>query len=191
LKTGILGAGNFSERVLNLFSRMEGVELVGAYDSIPVGSLMDFSSLEDMMHHCQIVVVLDPISSDPSVLTALAKGGKHIYVESPSLCSRNDLRNLELLAFESDIVFQIGLKQRFYNFYSDLEKYALVPRIIDSNRFLKFNKNSTQLSVVDDLMLHDIDVSLKLSNSDVKSVFATAVGVYYKDPDVVNARIDF
>ena len=191
MNTGILGAGNFSKKVLNLFQKFEGVDVIGSYESVQIQDLVAFENLEEFLSQCEAIVVLDPIATDPSLLTELAKAGKHIYVESPSLCTRTDLRNLELLAYESDIILQIGLKQRFYNFYNDLEKYELVPRIIDSNRFLKFNKNSTQLSVVDDLMLHDIDVSLKLSNSDVKSVYATAVGVYYKDPDVVNARIEF
>ncbi|MBR9861477.1 hypothetical protein GYB22_12185 [bacterium] len=191
MKTGILGAGNFSKKVFNLLKSMDGVELIGSFESIKLDDLPDFRNIDEMMGLCDVILILDPIAIDSAMLSEFAKLGKHIYIESPGLCSRPELRQLELLAYESGTILQIGLKQRFYNFYNDLEKYELVPRIIDSNRFIKFNKNSTQLSVVDDLMLHDIDVSLKLSNSEVKTVFATAVGVYYKDPDVVNARIEF
>lgn len=191
LKTGILGAGNFSKKVLELLNTFEDINVEGGYDSISIPDFTRFNHIDELIHSCDVILVLDPISSDFNSLSALIKEGKHVYIESPSLCSRHDLRKLELLAYEADTVVQVGMKQRFYDFYNDLEKYALVPRIIDSNRFMKFNKNSTHLSVIDDIMLHDIDVSLKLSNSDVKSVYATAVGVYYKDPDVVNTRIEF
>ncbi len=174
-----------------LLEKMENTEIVGGYDSVPLDNLNAIDSLDELIALSEAVIVLDPIATSYESLAEVIRQGKHLYIESPSLCSRQDLRNLEMLAYESHTILQIGLKQRFYNFYNDLEKYALVPRIIDSNRFMKFNKNSTQLSVIDDLMMHDIDVSLKLSASEVKSVYATAVGVYYKDPDVVNARIEF
>lgn len=191
MKTGILGTGNFSKKVHDLLLNEEGIHLSGGYDIPSIEGIHVFDHLEDMLMHSDIVLVLDPIATNFGSMAEIIRGGKHLYIESPSLCSRQDLRNLEMLAYEADVSLQIGLKQRFYNFYDDLEKYALVPRIIDSNRFVKFNKNSTHLSVIDDLMVHDIDVSMKLSNSEVKSVYATAVGVYYKDPDVVNARIEF
>lgn len=191
MKTGIIGAGNFSGKVFDLLNTIENVEIVGSYDSISLDGLTPFSRLSDLLQAVDVVLVLDPITTDFQTMSTIVRYGKHLYMESPSLCSRQDLRSLELLASEGGSILQIGLKQRFYNFYNDLEKYQLVPRIIDSNRFLKFNKNSTHLSVIDDLMLHDIDVSLKLSRSEVKSIYATAVGVYYKDPDVVNARIEF
>ena len=191
LKTGIIGSGNFGSKALLLLEKMEGIQIVGGYDSVEMDGLPAVDSLDELIQLSDAIIVLDPIATTYANLSEVIRQGKHLYIESPSLCNRQDLRNLEMLAYESHTVLQIGLKQRFYNFYNDLEKYALVPRIIDSNRFIKFNKNSTQLSVIDDLMLHDIDVSLKLSASEVKSVYATAVGVYYKDPDVVNARIEF
>ena len=191
MKTGIIGAGNYSGKVLDILGELRNVELMGSYDSVNAHGLPVFDSLEALSSVCDSILVLDPINTDFDSLALVLRMGNHLYVESPSLCSRSDLRELEMLAMESDVVLQIGLKQRFYGFYDDLKKYELVPRIIDSNRFIKFNKNSTHLSVIDDLMLHDIDVSLKLSNSEVRSVYATAVGVYYKDPDVVNARLEF
>lgn len=191
MKTGILGAGNFSKKVLDLLQSYENIDIIGGYDSLSLPNFIPFGHLDELVHSCDSVLILDPISSDFNSIASLVKEGKHVYIESPSLCSRQDLRKLELLAYEANTVVQVGMKQRFYDFYGDLKKYELVPRIIDSNRFMKFNKNSTHLSVIDDIMLHDIDVSLKLSRSDVKSVYATAVGVYYKDPDVVNTRIEF
>jgi predicted dehydrogenase len=191
LRIGILGSGNFSNKVLHVLNEDDKLEVVGAYDSLPVGNLNQFSSFAEFLVEVDTVLILDFLFTNYDMISEIVKNGKNVYIESPNLCSRRDLRNLELLAYESGSSIQIGLKQRFYNFYQDLEKYHIIPRIIDTNRFVKFNKNSTQLSVIDDLMLHDLDVSLKLANSEVKSVYATAVGVFYKDPDLVNARVEF
>ena len=191
MRIGILGSGNFSKKVLNVLNTSDLYRVVGAYDSVPIVDVHKYTSFPEFLVEIDAVIVLDILSSDFKSLSEIVRNGKHLYIESPSLCTRRDLRNLELLAYESGSTIQVGLKQRFYNFYNDLVKYEVTPRIIDSNRFVKFNKKSTHLSVIDDLMLHDIDISIKLANAEVKSVYSTAVGVYYKDPDVVNTRIEF
>jgi predicted dehydrogenase len=144
-----------------------------------------------MLPEVDSVLVFDILYSSFASLSVVIKYGKNLYIETPGLCTNRELRGLEMLGYESGSVVQIGQKQRYYSFYDDLAKYDLTPRIIESSRFVKFNKKSTQLSVIDDLMLHDIDVTLMIANAEVKSVYSTAVGVYYKDPDVVNTRIEF
>ena len=191
MKIGILGTGNFSDKVFHMFVRNEKVELVGAYDACPIQGMLQFSNFTEFLDAIDAIIVLDVLHSDFETLSTIIKNGKDLYVETPSLCTNRELKQLEMLAYEARCKIQVGLKQRFYNFYNDLEKYQITPRIIDSNRFVKFNKKSTHLSVIDDLMQHDIDVCLKLANSEVKSIYSTAVGVYYKDPDVVNTRIEF
>lgn len=191
MRLGILGTGNFSGRVYEALSGLDEIEVIGTYDSIPIEGVEKYSTFADLILQAEGVLILDLLYTSYETISEIVKNGVHVYIESPSLCGRRELRRLEMLAYESGSVIQVGLKQRFYSFFNDLEKYHITPRIIDSNRFVKFNKNSTQLSVVDDLMIHDLDVSMKLAGSDVKSVYATAVGVYYKDPDLVNARVEF
>jgi predicted dehydrogenase len=191
LKIGILGTGNFSEKVFHTFLRNEKIKLVGAFDAFPVEGMLSFPSFNEFLGAVEAVVVLDVLHSDFETLSTIIKKGKDLYIESPSLCTNRQLKHLEMLAYEARCKIQVGLKPRFYGFYNDLEKYHITPRIIDSCRYVKFNKKSTHLSVIDDLMQHDIDVCLKLADSEVKSIYSTAVGVYYKDPDVVNTRIEF
>jgi len=191
VRVGIIGTGNFSEKVLQALRANSTINIVGGYDCPPFSDFELFPSLEDLLPVVDSILVFDILASNYDNLSLVIKYGKNLYLESPGLCSRRDLRNLEMLAYESGTVIQIGLKQRFYSFYNDLDKYEVTPRIIESSRFVKFNKKSTHLSVIDDLMLHDIDVTLKLSASEVKSIYSTAVGVLYRDPDVVNARIEF
>ncbi len=191
MKIGIIGTGNFSERVLHALRTNSALTIVGGYDCHPYPGFQVFPTLDDLFSAVDSVLVLDILSSNFETLSLAVKYGKHMYIETPALCGSRDLRKLEMLAYESNTFIQIGLKQRFYSFFDDLDKYEVTPRIIESSRFVKFNKKSTQLSVIDDLMLHDIDIALKLCSAEVKSVYSTAVGVLYKDPDVVNTRIEF
>ena len=191
MRIGIIGTGNLSPKVLQNLNANENVEIIGGYDIYGVRDIEVFDSLSDLLVLVDAMVVLDILSSTYDVLSQVVKYGKHIYVENISLCSKSDIRKLDMYAYEAGTVFQVGLKQRFYDFYQDLEKYTITPRILESSRYVKFNKKSTQLSVIDDLMLHDIDVALKLCQGEVKSIYSSAVGVYHKDPDVVNTRIEF
>tara|TARA_B110000037_G_scaffold11375_1_gene12272 strand:- start:448 stop:1383 length:936 start_codon:yes stop_codon:yes gene_type:complete len=191
VRIGIIGAGNFTEKVFESFQTWKNITFVGGYDVPAYAGLDVFVDVDDFMRCVDTVLVLDIMASNYSTLVEVVKNGKNLYIESLSLCTNRDLKNLEILAYESGSSIQVGLKHRFYDFFSDLEKYNILPRILESSRFTKFNKKSTHLSVIDDLMLHDIDVSLKLANAEVKSIYSTAVGVYYEDPDVVNTRIEF
>ncbi len=191
MRTGIIGTGNLSPKVLQNLNANDTLEIIGGYDIYGIQDIEVFDSLTDLLVLVDAVIILDILSSTYDVIAQVVKYGKHVYVENLSLCSKSDVRKLDFYAYEAGAVIQVGLKQRFYNFYQDLEKYTVTPRILESSRYVKFNKKSTQLSVIDDLMLHDIDVALKLCNGDVKSIYSTAVGVYHKDPDVVNTRIEF
>jgi predicted dehydrogenase len=191
VRIGIIGVGNFSSKVLEYLMTIDTLTVVGGYDSLVLDSFQPYSSLEDMLPEVDSVLVFDILYSSFASLSMVIKYGKNLYIETPGLCTNRELRSLEMLGYESGSVIQIGQKQRYYSFYDDLAKYDLTPRIIESSRFVKFNKKSTQLSVIDDLMLHDIDVTLMIANAEVKSIYSTAVGVYYKDPDVVNTRIEF
>jgi predicted dehydrogenase len=191
VRVGIIGTGNFTKSVFDALQKEDYLTVVGGYESIKADGFLNFDSVNELIDAVDMVLVLDLLSCDYESFSEVLKYGKHLYIESPGLLGRRDLSRLELLANEASVSLQIGLKQRFYSFFDDLSKHELVPRIIESRRYVKFNSKSTQLSVLEDLMDHDVDVALKLVNSDVKSVYSTAVGVYYKDPDIVHTRIEF
>ena len=191
MRVGIIGTGNFTKSVFDALQKEDYLTVVGGYESIKADGFIDFDSVNELIDAVDMVLVLDLLSCDYERLSEVLKYGKHLYIESPGLLGRRNLSRLELLANEASVSLQIGLKQRFYSFFDDLSKYEVVPRIIESRRYVKFNSKSTQLSVMEDLMDHDVDVALKLVKSDVKSVYSTAVGVYYKDPDIVHTRIEF
>ena len=191
MRVGIIGTGNFTKSVLDALQKEDYLTIVGGYESIRADGFQNFDSLNALIDAVDMVLVLDLLSCNYENFSKVLRYSRHLYIESPGLLARRDLSRLEMLAYEASVSLQIGLKQRFYNFFDDLNKYEVYPRIIESKRNVKFNSKSTQLSVVDDLMNNDVDVALKLVNSDVKSVYSTAVGVYYKDPDIVHTRIEF
>lgn len=191
VRVGVIGIGNFTPKVLDALRQAESFTIIGGFESLNIPGFLSFDSLEDILYAVDTILVFDILGASISQLSMVVKYGKNLYIENPALCTRRDLRNLEMLAYEAGVTIQVGLKQRFYSFYDDLDKYEVTPRIVESGRYVKFNKKSTRLSVIDDLMIHDIDVTLKLCQGEVKSIFSTAVGVYYKDPDVVNTRIEF
>ena len=146
MRIGIIGAGNFSSKVLEHLMAVDTLTVVGGYDSLVSDGFQSYDSLEDMLPEVDSVLVFDILYSSFASLSMVIKYGKNLYIETPGLCTNRELRNLEMLAYESGSVVQIGQKQRYYSFYDDLAKYDLTPRIMESSRFVKFNKKSTLLA---------------------------------------------
>lgn len=191
LKLGIIGKGNFSKKVLDYTHQNTEFQVVATLDSIILEDVMSCNTIEELLSVVDGVLILDPIYCDIHTLQIIVRNGIHVYIESPGLINYSDFEKMLHLSLESESVVQIGLKERFYNVFNDLQKYDVHPRIIDSHRYVKFSKQSTHLSVVDDLMLHDISLVTELVKSDIKSIQSTAVGLQSNQPDVVNTRLEF
>jgi len=191
LKIGIIGKGNFSKKVLEYTHQNTEFEIIASLDSIVLEQVLSCETLDKLLSMVDGILILDPIYCDIHTLQTIVKYGKHAYIESPGLISYADFEKILQLSRESESVVQIGLKERFYNVFNDLEKYQVHPRIIDSHRYVKFSKQSKHLSVIDDLMLHDISLVIELVKSEIKSIQSTAVGLQSNQPDVVNTRMEF
>lgn len=191
MKLGIIGKGNFSDKVFNYIQRSTPFDVTNGLETGNEGNIECVKNTCDLLKKVDTIIILDPIYCDFNTIEMVVKNGIHIYIESPGLLSYSDLERIQMLALESGSLVQIGLKERFYNLYNDLDKYNAIPRIIDTNRYLKFSKNSTHFSVIDDLMLHDIGVAIRLTQSEIKNIQSTAVGLYCNQPDVVNTRLEF
>ena len=139
MRVGIIGTGNFTKSVLNALQKEDYLTIVGGYESLKVAGFQDFNSLNDLINAVDMVLVLDLLSCNYDDFSEVLRYSKHLYIESPGLLARRDLSRLELLANEASVSLQIGLKQRFYNFFDDLNKYDVYPRIIESKRNVKYN----------------------------------------------------
>src|SRR5439155_2726817 len=119
------------------------------------------------------------------------KKGKHVFVEKPLANTMDEARELVKLAREANIKFQVGHVERFNPAFLALKDFNLHPMFIEVHRLAQFNPRGTDVSVILDLMIHDIDIILSIVKSNVKSVSANGVAVMSDTPDIANVRIEF
>jgi len=119
------------------------------------------------------------------------KKGKHVFVEKPLANTMEEARLLVKLADESAIKFQVGHVERFNPAFLAVKDMQLQPMFIEVHRLAQFNPRGTEVSVILDLMIHDIDIILSIVKSDVRSISASGVGVMTETPDIANVRIEF
>ena len=191
IKIGILGQSNLSDRVLSKFEKEGSLTITGIHGTRNPGAYFHLDSCEELIEISDAFLISDLAWSDFDTISNLVRNSKHVYLENACLLTNGEIKRLGNLADEAGVIVQLGLKHRYHKAYKILKSYELKPRIIECNRFMKYTENATAISVISDLMMHDIDVVLTLAGSGVKSINATGVGVLYDDPDVVNARIEF
>jgi predicted dehydrogenase len=199
LKVGVIGVGHLGKFHLNNWKEIPGVELVGFYDphddtakevseKYQLARFLDADSLIDA---CDAIDVVAPTNFHFEWCEKAIKKGKHVFVEKPLANTMDEARQLVKLAQESGIKFQVGHVERFNPAFLAIKDMALNPMFIEVHRLAQFNPRGTEVSVILDLMIHDIDIILSIVKSDVKSISASGVGVMTETPDIANVRIEF
>jgi predicted dehydrogenase len=199
LRIGVFGTGHLGKFHLNNWKEIEGAELTGFFDpddtiAAEVSSkynLKRFDSIEALMDSCDAVDIIAPTSYHFNLCKAAITSGKHVFVEKPLANTMDEARELVKLAKEANIKFQVGHVERFNPAFLALKEYQLDPMFIEVHRLAQFNPRGTDVSVILDLMIHDIDIILSLVKSNVKSISANGVAVMSDTPDIANVRIEF
>ena len=199
LKVGVFGVGHLGKIHLNNWKEIEGVELIGFYDpsqqaAIEVNDkyqLPHFENAEQLMDACDLVDIVAPTTEHFEISKAAITKGKHVFVEKPLANTMDEARELLKLAKEANIKFQVGHVERFNPAFLALKGYSINPMFIEVHRLAQFNPRGTDVSVILDLMIHDIDIILNLVNSNVKYISANGVAVMSDTPDIANVRIEF
>ena len=199
LKVGVFGVGHLGKIHLNNWKEIEGVELVGFYDPAQENSkeviekyqLTQFEDAEQLMDACDLVDIVAPTTEHFELSKAAITKGKHVFVEKPLANTMDEARELLKLAREANIKFQVGHVERFNPAFLALKSYTINPMFIEVHRLAQFNPRGTDVSVILDLMIHDIDIILHLVNSNVKYISANGVAVMSDTPDIANVRIEF
>ncbi len=199
IKIGIFGAGRFGRIHMALLKDMPEFELVGFYDNDEVRAreteletgLKRFSSEDELIAACQAI---DIVSSTPSHYYLAQKSirrFKHVFIEKPVTVNIEEARTLFSMSTEAGVKVQAGHVERFNPAF--LEAYAHIsnPIFVESHRLVEFTKRNEAVSVLEDIMVHDIDIMLQLINSPIKKISANAAGILDGTPDLVNARIEF
>jgi len=199
LKVGIFGVGHLGKFHLNNWKEIKEAELVGFYDpsddiaqevseKYQLARFLDPATLMDAVDAIDVVA---PTNYHFDLCKMAMRKGKHVFVEKPLANTMHEARELLKLTKESNIKFQVGHVERFNPAFLSIKDLHLNPMFIEVHRLAQFNPRGTEVSVILDLMIHDIDIILSLVKSDVKSIFSNGVAVMTETPDIANVRIEF
>jgi predicted dehydrogenase len=199
LRIGVFGVGHLGKFHLNNWKDIANVKIVGFYDPDDDTAkdvsekyqLPRFPDADALLNACDAIDVVAPTNYHFELCEKAIKKGKHIFVEKPLANTMEEARQLVKLAEESGIKFQVGHVERFNPAFLAVKDIPLNPMFIEVHRLAQFNPRGTEVSVILDLMIHDIDIILSIVKSDVKSISASGVGVITETPDIANVRIEF
>ncbi len=199
LKAGVLGAGHLGKIHLRLLNQSEKYELVGFYDPDETNAkkveaefgYKYFNSVEELIDAVDMVDIVTPtLSHYDCAKLAIAKG-KHIFLEKPITNTVEEAEEIRTLLASNNVKGQVGHVERFNPAFIAVKKMINTPMFIETHRLAEFNPRGTDVPVVLDLMIHDIDIILSVVNSKVKNISASGVSVISDTPDIANARIEF
>jgi predicted dehydrogenase len=199
LKAGVLGAGHLGKIHLRLLEESEKYELVGFYDPFTESAekvakefgYTLFNSIEELIDAADIVDIVTPTLSHFDCAKQAIEKGKHIFIEKPITNTLQEAEAIRTLASQHHIRGQVGHVERFNPAFTAVKDMIDTPMFIETHRLAEFNPRGTDVPVVLDLMIHDIDIILSVVHSKVKNVHASGISVISETPDIANARIEF
>ncbi|HVZ98650.1 MAG TPA: Gfo/Idh/MocA family oxidoreductase, partial [Chitinophagaceae bacterium] len=150
-----------------------------------------FKDADRLIDACDIVDVVAPTTAHYEICKAAILKSKHVFVEKPLANTMAEAKEIVKLTKEANIKLQVGHVERFNPAFLMLKDYELKPMFIEVHRLSQFNPRGTDVSVILDLMIHDIDIILSLVKSEVKNIHANGVNVLSDTPDIANVRIEF
>lgn len=199
LKVGVLGAGHLGKIHLRLLNQSEKYELVGFYDPDEINAqkvskefgYTYFDNLNSLIEQVDVVDIVTPTLSHFDCAKKAIEQGKHIFIEKPITNTIEEAETLIELAEKYQVKGQVGHVERFNPAFLAVKQKIDQPMFIETHRLAEFNPRGTDVPVVLDLMIHDIDVILSVVPSKVKAINASGVSVISNSPDIANARIEF
>lgn len=199
LKAGLIGAGHLGKIHLKLLQASDLYELVGFTDADPaVGARISeefgvpfFPDAEELMAGVEMVDIVTPTVHHFEIARQCVLAGKPFFIEKPVTQTLEQAQELAQLCRERNLAVQVGHVERYNPAFLATRSYIKEPKFIEIHRLAEFNPRGTDVSVVLDLMIHDLDIVLSLVRSPVKNVHASGVNVVSNSPDIANARIEF
>lgn len=198
-KIGLFGAGHLGKIHLKCILATEQWELAGFYDpddksaqsAIQQYGARRFASVRSLIEAVDAVDIVTPTPEHYKLAALAIRAGKHVFIEKPVTSTVRQGAALLRLAEEHGVTVQVGHVERFNPAYLALQDMQLQPMFIESHRLAAFQPRGTEVSVILDLMIHDLDLVLHLVKSPVQRISASGVAVLSKTPDIANARLEF
>ena len=199
VKIGLLGAGHMGKIHLQLLQEIPGFSVMGFYDPDPEVSksvqektgIRSFSSPEALMDICDAVDIVAPTRSHFELGKKAIKKGCHIFCEKPLAATVSEARELVKMIEEAGVTGMVGHVERFNPALLSVRHIPFDPLFIEVHRLAHFNPRGSDVSVVLDLMIHDLDIVLSMVKGNVKQISASGVAILTDSPDIANARISF
>ncbi|MDG1261881.1 MAG: Gfo/Idh/MocA family oxidoreductase [Flavobacteriales bacterium] len=200
LKIGVLGAGHLGKIHIKCIQQLTDVyELVGFFDPdeskrVDVSTtfgIHPFDSVDELINASDVVDVVTPTLSHYDCASLALRSSKHVFIEKPITNTLDEAKSLLRLSEEANMKIQVGHVERFNPGYVAALPSLNQPRFIEAHRLSQFNPRGTDVSVVLDLMIHDIDIVLSTVKANVRKVSASGVAVVSDNPDIANARLEF
>ena len=198
IKVGVIGAGHLGKIHLNILSNSD-FDLIGFHDTDVVNSeklasekgYVFFKEIDSLINLIDAAVIVSPTTTHFEIAKKCINNGKHIFVEKPLTTNSKEARIINKLANEKNIIGQVGFVERYNQAFISCREFIDQPKFIESHRLSDFNPRGTDVSVIMDLMIHDIDIILNINQSKVKKIDASGVSIISSTPDIANARIEF
>lgn len=199
LKVGVFGVGHLGKFHLNNWKQLPTVELVGFFDpnNEQAAEVEKTYGIKRFMDEAELIAAVDaidvvtPTHLHFAVCEMAIKMGKHVFVEKPMANTIEEGKAIMHMVKEANVKLQVGHVERFNPAFTALKNETLKPLFIEVHRLAQFNPRGTEVSVILDLMIHDIDIILSIVKSDVKNISASGVAVLTDTPDIANVRIEF
>lgn len=199
LKIGVLGAGHLGKIHLKLLKEIDDFELIGFYEKNKKRAaevskefgIKAYDNIDDLINDSDAVDIVTPTVSHFECAEKAIKKSKHVFIEKPLADTLEHARELLDLVKEANVRAQVGHVERFNPAFLAISNELIDPKFIEAHRLASFNPRGTDVSVVLDLMIHDIDIILSVVKSNVKKISASGIPVISNKPDICNARIEF
>lgn len=199
LKIGVFGAGHLGKIHIQQWKEVSGVELVGFYDpdeanaatTIAQYNIPRYDSEQELIQAIDAADVVSTTTTHYDVAKKCLLNGKHLFIEKPLAHTLEEALELVTMVKEAHVKCQVGHVERYNPAFLALKDLPLNPMFIETHRLAQFNPRGTDVSVILDLMIHDIDIILHLVKSNVRRISASGVSVMSETADIANARIEF
>lgn len=199
LKVGVLGAGHLGKIHLRLLKQSNKYDLIGFFDPSKENAEIvskefgykSFENIETLIDAVDVVDIVTPTLSHFDCAKKAIEKGRHIFIEKPIANSNLEAEAIKTLASQYHVKGQVGHVERFNPAFTAVKDMIKNPMFIETHRLAEFNPRGTDVPVVLDLMIHDIDIILSVVKSKVKDINASGISVISSTPDIANARIEF